>query len=120
MKRRKLGFVRVQGGCSGGFLRLCARHPGENGCSLFWSGDNIQVAAHVGDARLHICQTVPDGFIGLFQIETIPIVVDLKQGAVRRAPQVNRDFAGIGVLGDIRQGFLADMEQSHCIYLLQV
>ena len=63
---------------------------------------------------------MPDGLIGLFQIETVPIVVDFKQCAIRCAPQVNRDFAGIGVLGDIRKGFLADMEQSHCIYLLQV
>ena len=85
-----------------------------------WSGDDIQITTHIGHACLHIRQAMTDGLAGLFQIETIPIVLDLQQGTVGRAPQVNRNLAGIGMFGNIRQGFLADVEQRHCIDLQQI
>src|SRR5574340_723032 len=54
---------------------------------------------------------VPDGQLHLLDIEALAVVGDLQQVAVGGLPQGDVDRAGAGVLGNVGQRLLADVEQ---------
>ena len=59
---------------------------------------------------LHIGEAVAYSFIGFFEVKAEAVIMHFQQYPIRGGPQVDSHFFRIGMLGDIGQGFLADME----------
>ena len=78
------------------------RNPREDGCALARCGGNIHFTAHRADARLHVRQSMTDGFAHPVEIEALAVVADLGGGKLTGGSEFDAYLASYSQTGSYR------------------